>query len=394
MFTIDEINNARKLYGVKNSKLVAKRTDGSTPLPETLSKKEQAEIISMLYLHKKIQDILSSDINKNKTEEQVLQEVFQKYLPIILSGGTKEISGLKLVAGKTEDILLYDLTNTNSSTNKMANTFFIYALRQNGKKPENIQQYIQGGIANVISYDVVDIPQKTTFQQQLNPKNPIYTQPAQLLSITPEKLEHRKNILTTALKYYDMMEHDNWYAARAQNESQDMKLVASLINNSQVLQRPIPGPEFFSLLIEAQNLSLEGENDYLKEILKQPAIDKALSEFDKSGRFKLLKEEALNNRASGLVQNGKLTTHPLTPGEKTIRTANTFIHNNPGIIDTVKEKMNNESYYFSKANDSYSIGFISTVEVLAKSKGKTIQSQIDKNGNYTLNIDSSQNIEK
>ena len=89
-----------------------------------------------------------------------------------------------------------------------------------------------------------------------------------------------------------------------------------------------------------------------------------------------------------------LTTHPLTPGEKTIRTANTFIHNNPGIIDTVKGKMNNESYYFSKANDSYSIGFISTVEVLAKSKGKTIQSQIDKNGNYTLNIDSSQNIEK
>ena len=53
MFTIDEINNARKLYGVKNSKLVAKRTDGSTPLPETLSKKEQAEIISMLYKNTK-----------------------------------------------------------------------------------------------------------------------------------------------------------------------------------------------------------------------------------------------------------------------------------------------------------------------------------------------------
>ena len=76
---------------------------------------------------------------------------------------------------------------------------------------------------------------------------------------------------------YNKIEPDAWYNTRLDKEEKNMQRVSNIVNNhSQVM--PIKSPDaLMRLLKAADNLSLDGEKNFLEEIIFQPEVYKSLT---------------------------------------------------------------------------------------------------------------------
>ena len=370
MFSIDEIKNIRKQYVLRGFKtLEARKIEDNAVLPEKLSVEERNRIISALFLYRTIKETQGNEFQKNKTEQEILDEIQTEFPPKVLSSEPKTVSGLVMIAGRPTDSIMCDLAKPEGEMNYMAEAYLQYVLAGMGKKAINIKRGIEGGMAYTISYDLTNLEKKNDFKNQLNPKNPIYTQPTHPLVLTEEQKANRRKYVENALQYYDMMEHDDWYKRRVEREEKDMQFVANIVNNNEQIGPIKNGPGLFYLLKAAQNLSIQGEKDFFEELLEYPEVNKALLEFKSSEQPKKMKEEALENEKKGKISEGKLMGHIETQGEKEARSARICMRNNPNIVSKAKKAMITQSYFtFGTTTDDIRLSYL--YSLIARTQGK------------------------
>jgi len=389
MFSLDEIKNIRKQYILRDFKtLEVRKKDGTITLPENLSDEEKRKIISAIFLSRIIKNVQSNPFNDKKSEEEILDEIQSKFPQQVLSTEPKSVSGFILMLGKPVDIIICDLAKPEGNMNYMAETYLQYTLAEQGKKATNIQRDIEGGMSYTISYDIENLEKKNEFIEQLNPNNTIYTQPQKKLNLTSEQLTYRKAIVERLITDYRKMEHDEWYESRTQKEESDMQRIANIVNKNNLINSTIKGPGLFRLLIAAQNLSLDGEKDFFKEMLKQPAVNNALLELKKSGRVHTIHTEAQENEKKGKIdENGILEGHSLTHGERNIREANQFISEHPNAVSVARKKLSERNSFLIKYRDTETMKKARLIEVVARSQGKNITRTTDVNKNRILQVD-------
>lgn len=389
MFSLDEIKNIRKQYVLRDFKtLEARKNDGTITLPEDLSDEEKRKIISAIFLSRTIRNVQSNAFQGKKSDEEILNEIQSNFPQKALSTESKSVSGFVLMAGRPVDVIMCDLAKPEGDMNYMAETYLQYTLAEQGKKAINIQRGIEGGMSYTISYDIEELAKENSFKKQLNPNNPIYTQPQKKLTLTPEQLAHRKEIVERLITDYRKMEHNEWYESRTQKEENDMQRIANIVNKNDVVNASIKGPGLFRLLIAAQNLSLEGEQDFLEEMLKQPAVNDALLELKKSGHVHTIHTEAQENEQNGRInKDGLLDEHSLTHGEKNIREANQFISEHPNAVSVARKKLSERNSFLIKYGDKETMKKARLVEVVARTQGKSITKTNDVNKNRILQVD-------
>lgn len=389
MFSLNEIKSIRKQYTLKDFKtLEARKKDGTITLPEDLSDEEKRKIVSAIFLYRKIKDVQSNAFQTNKSEEEILDEIQSNFPQQALSTEPKSVSGFVMMAGRPLDIIMCDLAKPEGDMNYMAETYLQYTLAEQGKKAVNIQRSVEGGMSYAISYDIKKLEKENEFRKQLDPNNPMYTQPQKKINLTPEQLAHRKEIVERLIADYKKMEHDEWYESRVQKEDTDMHRIANVVNKNEIINSSIKGPGLFRLLIAAQNLSLDDEQNFLEEMLKQPAVNDALLELKKSGQVHTIHTEAQENEKNGRVNtDGLLESHSLTHGEMNIREANQFISEHPNAVSVAKKKLNERNSFLIKYGDTATMKKARLVEVVARAQGKSITRTTDENKNRILQVE-------
>lgn len=394
MFSLDELREIRRNYlyypDTRELKLqIRAKGDPSVKQPDDLTQDEKSKIISALYVSKIVRDSASGNgIVKARSEQEILDEIQSDFYKQILTPGKKSIHPFKLMAGKTEDIIIMDLAHPNEEKRNMAEIYFKYILSEHGKKATNIHRSVEGKQIYTISYNIEDLEKKKDFRKQLDPNNPIYTQPQKKINLTPDQLAHRRKIVERLIADYKKMEHDEWYKIRAQKEDSDMQRIANVVNKNEIINSSIKGPGLFRLLIVAQNLSLDGEQNFLEEMLKQPAVNDALLELKKSGQVHTIHTEAEENEKNGKVNaNGLLEGHSLTHCEITIREANKFIGEHPNAVSVARKKLSERNSFLIKHGNTETMKKARLVEVVARTQGKSITRTTDENGNRILQVD-------
>lgn len=394
MFSLDELKEIRRNYlyysDTRELKLQNRaKGDSSVKQPDDLTQDERSKIISALYVFEIVRKAASGNgIAKPRPEQEILDEIQSDFYKQILTPGKKSIHPFKMMVGKAEDIIIMDLAHPNEEKRNMSEIYFKYILSEHGKKANNIHRSIEGGLIYTISYDIEDLEKKNDFRKQIDPSNPIYTQPENKIDLTPEQLSHRKQIVERLIKDYRKMEHDKWYESRIQKEDTDMQRIANIVNKNEIINSLITGPGLFRLLIAAKNLSIDGEQDFLDEMLKQPAVNDALLELKKSGQVHIIHTEAEENEKKEKVNaDGLLEGHSLTHGEITIREANKFVSEHPNAVSVARKKLSERNSFIIKYGDTETMKKARLVEIVAKTQGKSITRSTDENGNRILQVD-------
>lgn len=395
MFSWDEIKRIRKQYALKDFKtLEARKKDGTITLPENLSEEEKRKIVSAIFLYAEIQETRSNPFYKEKSEEEILEEIQTNFPQKALSSEPKSIAGPVLMAGRPIDSIICDLAKPGGEKNYMAETYLQYTLAEQGKRAVNIQRCIEGGLAYAVSYEVKELEIKNKFKQQLDPDNPIYTPLQKKLELTQEELARRKEIVERLIEDYRKMEKDEWYKKRVQNEEGDMQRIANIVKKNEIINEPIKGPGLFRLLIAAENISLNGEQNFLEEMLKQPAVNNALLELKGSGQVRTIHTQAQENERNGRINaDGLLEGHFLTHGELTIRAANQFIAEHPNAVSVARKKLEENSSFLIPYRNEEIMKKARLIEVVARTQGKSIVRTTDENKNRILQVYEGKQVE-
>ncbi len=393
MFNIDELKEIRKKYfydpDTRKIKLQFRaRGDSSVKKPEELNQDERNKIISALYEYKIVKDVAKGNgIAGERTEEDVLTEIQTEVYNEILTPGKKSAQPFVLMAGRPRDIIMMDITQPTEEKRHMADIYFNYILSENRKKATNIQRGIEDGMVYTISYDIENLEKENGFRKQLDPNNPQYTQPQKKLDLTPEQLAHRKAIVERLITDYRKMEHDEWYESRTQKEETDMQRIANTVNQNSVINTSIKGPGLFRLLIAAQNLSLDGEQDFLEEMLKQPAVSDALLELKKSGQVHTIYTEAQENEKNGKVNaEGIVNGHSITYGERLHKQANEYISEKPNAVAFAKKELSVRSSFPLEYSNSELTKKSRVIELVARTQGKLTNRTRNGEGNIVLQV--------
>lgn len=390
MFTFEEIKNILKQYTIKDStKLEVRKKDGNTVLPENLSEEEKEKIISAIFLFRVIRDVQGNPFQKNKSEQEILDEIQSEFPQQILSSNSKDISGFTVMAGKPLDYIMCKLAEPKGKMNYMAEAYLQHTLAEKGKKAINIQRDTKAGINYTISYDIANLEKENNFKKQLDPSNPIYTQPLKAPALTPEQKANRRAYVEQMIQYYNMMEPDEYYQRRVATENKDMQKVANIVNNN--LQMPLVknGPGLFYLLKAAQNLTLSEGTDYLEEILSRPEVNRALIDFKHSEYAQTMKSEALENKKNGnITKSGHKIGHSLTIGEIDRTAANEYLSKSQQPLESINNAKKYKSIR-SKANDKSALSLdekskLSLVRVGMRQEGKMPGEIIFENGKVSF----------
>lgn len=269
------------------------------------------------------------------------------------------------------------LKESEGTTSNSVKNLISYLAFEKGKNIENFSfKWEQSGVVCDFSWDVRDIP----FSQQLNPKNPQYTQPKKIEQLSPEEKVNRRNFVDILINYYKMAETDTAYQNRVSREDENMKFVADTVNMNKQITFAKFGKNFMNRLMAAQNLSLKGQKDYLEELISQPAISNVLLQVRKSGRNKEIQQRAENNKINGILTNGKPKGHHETNGERCARFANNEISKNPSIVNLAKQKLtSNVPILYEKDTDSQRMVFV--YSAIARTMGYIPSFKQDKSGN-------------
>lgn len=320
--------------------------------------------------------------DKSETEQidwkkQKLEEL-QKCLSNIVQNGNYRYKDFYIQQLSIEQQFFNEiLKEKEQNLNDSAADLMKYIAYGKGKKIEDISYEMEkSGMAYNFSWNVRDIP----FTQQLNPKNPQYTQTQKTKQLSPEEIKTRRNFVDILINYYKMAETDTAYQDRVSREDENMKFVADTVNMNKQITFAKFGKNFMNRLMAAQNLSLKGQKDYLEELISQPAISDVLLQVRKSGRNKEIQQRAENNKINGILTNGKPKGHHETNGERCARFANNEISKNPSIVNLAKQKLtSNVPILYEKDTDSQRMVFV--YSAIARTMGYIPSFKQDKSGN-------------
>lgn len=370
MFKLSDIKEIRKSYQLEDSgnillnQIKNKNNENGVTLPSDLSEEDIMKIKSALFLNRLIKyETLGLE---NMTDEERLEKFQKDFTEDALQNSTHTFNLMgNAMAAIGKDCIWIKLLQKDPS----AMNYFNYVLAENGKKAQNLD--IKGGTSGAltVSYQLTE-KARNPFIDSLNPNNPQYTQNSPRVVLSPEDRAKRRAYVEKAIQYYDMMEHDAWYQQRIEKEEKNMQRVANIVNNNEQISTVKNGPELFRLLKAAKNLSIEGETDYLEEVLSQRAVHEALVDFKKSEYSQKMRTQAIQNQQEGKINsNGLLEGHSLSKGEKENHSAQVCIRQNPNAVNEAKQIMAKQSHIeFGTTTDD--IRLSNLYSLIARTQGK------------------------
>lgn len=370
MFKLSDIKEIRKSYQLEDSgnillnQIKNKNNENGVTLPSDLSEEDIMKIKSALFLNRLIKyETLGLE---NMTDEERLEKFQKDFTEDALQNSTHTFNLMgNAMAAIGKDCIWIKLLQKDPS----AMNYFNYVLAENGKKAQNLD--IKGGTSGAltVSYQLTE-KARNHFIDSLNPNNPQYTQNSPKVVLSPEDRAKRRAYVEKAIQYYDMMEHDAWYQQRIEKEEKNMQRVANIVNNNGQISTMKNGPELFRLLKAAKNLSIEGETDYLEEVLSQRAVHEALVDFKKSEYSQKMKTQAIQNQQEGKINsNGLLEGHSLSKGEKENHSAQVCIRQNPNAVNEAKQIIAKQSHIeFGTTTDD--IRLSNLYSLIARTQGK------------------------
>lgn len=140
----------------------------------------------------------------------------------------------------------------------------------------------ESGLTYTIRYDLVN-DTKGKFQQNLNPNNPPYTQNKKTKVSTEEQKQSRRGFVNEIMQVYRQCELDENYEDRARREESDMCFLIETVEfkgTFEVLNKTSL-VRVMNLLYAAQNLSLDGQKDYVEALIEKPEISEFLCNMEK-----------------------------------------------------------------------------------------------------------------
>ena len=347
MLSYDEIVNINKQYRYKvdlqtGEKKLVNRQDDSLEVSEENDLKYR----SAIYLYSCAESLanefsgLYASTAPWSNEEEKLEWKKGKVLEMqkfVSSVADKGEYNLKLNLGSAiaqcdyrffGDLRIDDKLSTVASG---ARSLLEYTLEQKGKKLEDISIESRPDLSTHYSWTA----REKSFQERLKPSDSSYTQEDKPKSLSPEGQAKRRQFTEKLIKAYVMAETDSMYDKRVEKEDNNMRYVANTINGSRTIPEVKQDlPRLMRLLIAAQNISLDGETDYLEEIISQPAVSHALSELRRDGQLDKLRTIGEKKEQEGKVSGGR--THSETKGETHRRIANRVIKEDPDAVSKAR----------------------------------------------------------
>lgn len=327
----------------------------------------------------------TSEAEKVEWMKRKMEELQLSLEQIALDGEYECVRVGTLVDTKDDPVeqLFIDFSRGENGTDFSfgARSLLEYTLIQKGKKLEDITHEKKGrGMIDYFSWTTKD----RSFKERLSPNAPAYTQADKPKSISPEGQAKRKQFAEDLIEAYLMAETDDMYNKRTAGEDKAMKYAADTVNGSKTIQEVKKDlPHLMRLLIAAQNISLDGERDYLEEILAQPAISQALLDIRKDGQLEKITAIGEKKAREGKVVDGR--THRETKGQLQRRIANGIIRDTPDAVSRATQILSKSSKGTVKS-ERRAMLFC----VVARTQGKI--PSYEENGNGTYTIDTGEEI--
>lgn len=375
MFTLSEIKEIRRNYQIDDNgniifnRLNNKDNKNGVKFPNELSLEENIEIKSALFLYKIFRTKKAEPLFKNFSDEDFVTEMQSKFIKDALARTEYQRATIDFASeSKMEKLIWTAISNREYGSME----YFIQSMSENGKNLKNVS--IDDGKTGgyTIQYSLENKP-RNKFVESLQNQARQEAHTKSVATISPEVLARRKVKITQLLEDYGKIETDEQYQVRLEKEDKNMQRVANIINNNLDMLRINDTDSLFRLLKAAQNLSIEGQKDYLVEIIQRPEVNDFLVQlYSPKGQSKAseISKQAKENENNGLINsNGLFGNHSLSQGEKELHSANVCVRNNPQIIAVITKKISSQTQFtFGKTTDDNRLSNL--YSLISRTQGK------------------------
>ena len=324
MLTLQEVESIVRNYRFKydyNSKtytLINRNTNESVTNAEEISRAKAGILLN---------HILSSGID-NVTEKFFNASDPDKKSEIFFNSLVSDLGTIIKKQQFTADVIPF-------SKHKTPIDFFINTYKH---LPENMRDCCQDLInliakENGLKVDRFSITaQSSAVKTDFNCTSHI----AQQTNTANKKIVVRK-FVETLIEKYKQCEDDQNFEIRSNNEDGTMQRVVQVLDSSQPLtQIPNDFHKFMRMLISAQNLSISGERDFLKEIVMQDSVNQRLLEFENARTI-----DKMDSIIAQKQSKQEKLRHKETRGEIARRIANSCVEHNADQFDQLKYAIQN-----------------------------------------------------
>lgn len=389
MFSLSEIKGIRKKYKFNENGDIELTGKEKAKSPSEMTLEEKSHIESALFLYRQMRN-KSEDFNA-LSDEEFLEQIQTQFTTQALNSNEYAIGiGAKNSNEKTKEIS-YTVWKSIIKEDVGAMAYFNRVLAENGKKLQTFHRYEIKGMISEIKYDLMDYS-KGKFQQSLNPSNPIYTQNPEPKELTPQQKQRRRQFVEKLMQMYRQCEKDENYEDRVKREDSDMSLVINTVdrNGSFEILSSTASVRVMDLLYAAQNVSLDGEKDYLEAFIEKPEISEFLLNMRNNNILDRMQKKAQERK-----DNGTISIHRPTHGEVAIRNANAIIKEHPNAVETVKGELSGKqpTFIIEKGNVK-NLKRANLIEIVARIQARYISRSTDESGNKILTIDGGKDVIK
>lgn len=377
MFTLSEIKEIRKKYKLDENGQIK------------LTGREQAKDVSQLTEEEKSDISCAIFLNYvfgSYVDEEFLKQAQTQFITQVLNSNEYNI-GLGAIGNcQREKEPCYGIWKGIIHEEKGAMTYFNRVLAENGKRIQMLQRNDLQPLIVGIKYSLME-DSKSKFRQSLNPNNPIYTQNPETKVLTLEQKQNRRKFVDKLMQVYRQYEKDENYDNRVKTEENDMYVISDMNSKHgriEVLaQTSKSTARVMNLLYAAQNLSLDGQKDYVEALIDQPQINEFLLNLRRHDFIDIM-EKSIQERKD----NGMLSEHKPTHFEIARTEANKLISVNPNAVGMAKKILNeNHKYFKINKGNIENLRKAYLIEIVGLTLGKYVARSTDPEGNKILQVD-------
>ena len=385
MYTLLEIKDIRKKYKLNENGDIEPNGKEKLKAPSEMTAEEKSYIESALFLFRQVRNRPRDNHPLSAlSDEEFLKQIQAEFIAEALNSNEYTIGiGAKDGNKKTQKPS-YAIWQPLIEEKAGSMAYFMRILAENGKRLQMLQRSTPGALSSAIKYDLLD-DKRSKFLQSLNPNSPLYTPAPKTKSLTQEQQQRRRAFVDKIMQVYKQCETDENYLTRAKNEERDMRLVVDFVETyskgriEMLSQNAIAS--VMNLLYAAQNISLDGQKDYVSILIDQPIISDFLRKMRDDNVLEKMAQKAQERKA-----NGTLSEHKPTYWETAKRDANAIISEHPNAVEVVRKKLSESRTFTIPKGDIKNLGRAKLISVFAMTQGLDITRTTDSQGNRILQL--------
>lgn len=386
MYTLSEIKDIRRKYKLNENGDIELNGKEKVKAPSEMTEEEKSYIASALFLFRRVRDRIRDNHPLSAvSDEEFLKQIQSEFIAEALNSKEYTIGMGAKDGNKKLQKPSYVIWKPLIHGEAGSMAYFMRILAQNGKRLQMLQRSTPGVMSSAIKYDLLD-DKRGKFLQSLNPNSSLYTPPSEPKILTPEQQQRRRGFVNKLMQVYKQCETDENYSSRAKNEERDMRLVIDFADScskgriEMLSQNAIAS--VMNLLYAAQNLSLDGQKDYISVLIDQPIISDFLRKMRDDNILEKMAQKAQERKA-----NGTLSEHKPTYWETAIRDANALISEHPNAVEVVRKKLGESRTFTINKGDTENLRRAKLISVVAMTQSLDITRTTDSQGNRILQLD-------